>query len=151
MDAGDFYRRFCESAGASADIASLDAAGNDIFELNTPIVGLVGKLASAGYRLGVCSNTTASHWGHCTRRFSVLTTMFAVHALSYRIQAMKPDRRFYAAASELAGASPQDIFFTDDRADNVAAASAAGWDAVVFESVSQLNEALRRRGVRINY
>src|SRR5262245_24256136 len=151
MNAEEFYRRFCLAADASADFGALDSAGNDIFELNTPIVGLVGKLVAAGYRIGVCSNTTASHWAHCTGRFALLTTMFPVHALSCRIGAMKPDPRFYAAAGELARVSPQQIFFTDDRADNVAAAAKAGWDAVLFESVSQLNEALRRRGIVVNY
>ncbi len=146
-----FYRGFCDAAGASADIDRLDAAGNAIFELNAPIIGPVGRLAAAGYRLGVCSNTTLSHWTYCTSRFRLLTAAFSVHALSYELKAMKPDPKFYAAAAKLAGVKPEGIFFTDDRADNVAAAVAAGWDAVRFESVSQLNEALRSRGVVINY
>ena len=58
---------------------------------------------------------------------------------------------FYAAAAKLAGVAPERIFFADDRLENVAAALAAGWDAVLFESVSQLNAALRDRGVVINY
>jgi len=147
----EFYRRFCEAAGASADIDRLDAAGNDIFELNAPIIGPVGRLAGAGYRLGVCSNTTLSHWTYCTGRFRVLTAAFSIHALSYEIKAMKPDPQFYAAATRLAGTDPEGIFFTDDRPDNVAAAAAAGWDAIQYESVSQLNEALRSRGVVLNY
>jgi FMN phosphatase YigB (HAD superfamily) len=146
-----FYGRFCETVSARPDLAALDAAGNDIFELNAPIIGLVGRLVAAGHRLGVFSNTTASHWSHCTLRFSALTTMFSVHALSYRLGAMKPDPRSYAAAATLAGASPAGIFFTDDRADNVAAATAAGWDAVPYTSVSQLNQVLRSRGIVINY
>jgi FMN phosphatase YigB (HAD superfamily) len=147
----EFYRGFCGAAGASADIDRLDAAGNDIFELNAPIIGPVGRLAGAGYRLGICSNTTLSHWTYCTSRFRVLTAVFSVHAMSYELKAMKPDPKFYAAAAALAGVGPDGIFFTDDRADNVAAAIDAGWDAVQFESVSQLNEALRSRGVVINY
>jgi putative hydrolase of the HAD superfamily len=146
-----FYARFCEMADSRPDIAPLDAAANDIFELNVPIVGLVGKLVAAGYRLGVCSNTTSTHWHYCTSRFSFLTSMFSVHALSYALRAMKPDPRFYAAAAKLLHAPGEPIFFTDDRADNVAGAIAAGWDAVQFESISQLNDALRSRGVQINY
>src|SRR5207244_11262040 len=146
-----FYSRFCESVGARLDIDQLEAAGNDIFELNAPIVGLVGKLFAAGHRLGVCSNTTPSHWGHCASRFGILKTMFAIQALSYRLGAMKPDPKFYVAATGVADMLPPHILFADDRPDNVAAAAAAGWDAVRFESVSQLNEALRERGFVINY
>ena len=146
-----FYGRFCESAGARADIDALDAAGNDIFELNAPIIGPVGRLAAAGFRLGICSNTTASHWAYCTSRFKALNVAFPVQALSFRLKAMKPEAPFYAAAAKLTGVAPGRIFFTDDRPDNVAAAIGAGWDAVLFESVSQLNAALRDRGVVINY
>ena len=147
----EFYRRFCQAAGASPDIGPLDAAGNDIFELNAPIIGPVGRLAAAGYRLGVCSNTTLSHWTYCTGRFRALTKAFAVYALSFELRAMKPDPKFYTAAAKLTGVGPEAIFFTDDRPDNIAAAVAAGWDAVQYESVSQLNDALRSRGVVINY
>jgi glucose-1-phosphatase len=134
-----------------AELEALDAAANDIFELNTPIIALVGRLAAAGNRLGVFSNTTPSHWEYCTGRFGSLKTVFSVHALSFRLGAMKPAAKAYAAAANLAGVSPDAIFFTDDREENVAAARAAGWDAVVYTSAWELNEALRERGVRINY
>jgi glucose-1-phosphatase len=147
-----FYSRFCEAAKVPlADLEALDTAGNDIFELNAPIIGLVGKLRAAGYPLGVLSNTSASHWAHCTSRFGALTTVFDVHALSYQFHAMKPAAEVYAAAEKLAGVPANRIFFTDDRPENVAAATTAGWDAVLYESVSQLNEALRHRGVILNY
>jgi HAD superfamily hydrolase (TIGR01509 family) len=77
--------------------------------------------------------------------------MFAVHALSFRLKATKPDPLFYAGATTLAGIEPGKILFADDRADNVATARAAGWDAIQYESVSQLNQELRGRGVVLNY
>jgi len=77
--------------------------------------------------------------------------MFAVHALSFRLNAIKPDPRFYVSATKLAAVEPGNIFFADDRADNVDAAKAAGWDAIQYESVSQLNQEFRNRGVVLNY
>jgi glucose-1-phosphatase len=146
-----FYERFCEQSGTRPDLVALDRAANDIFDLNVPIVPLCGHLLSAGYRLGVLSNTSASHWRHCTARFSLLTTLFSVHALSFRLRAMKPDAAAFMRAAELAGVEPQGIFYCDDRPENVAAARAAGFDAEPYHSVWQLNEALRQRNVRINY
>ena len=147
-----FCARFCEAAQVrGVDAAALDAAGNDIFELNTPIIGLIGRLAGAGNRLGVFSNTTPSHWEHCTRRFGALTSVFAVHALSYRLGAMKPAAEAFSAARELAGVPAEAIFFADDREENVQAAREAGWEAVVYRSVWELNEELRERAVLINY
>jgi putative hydrolase of the HAD superfamily len=146
-----FYAQFCDRAGAKADASALQQAGNDIFELNVPIVGLLGHLVSAGYDLGVFSNTTSCHWDHCISRFAILTNLFRVHALSFRLVAMKPDPAAYQKAAELAGAPPDRIFFTDDREENVAGAKAAGWDAVLFQSVSQVNQELRARGIVTNY
>lgn len=147
-----FYARFCQAADvALTDIERLDAAGNDIFEVNALMVGLVGRLAGAGYRLGILSNTTKSHWQHCLRRYGSLRSVFGVYALSYELKAMKPAPGVYEAAAKLAGVPASQVFFTDDRPENVAAALAAGFDAVRYESVSQVNEELRQRGVRTNF
>jgi FMN phosphatase YigB (HAD superfamily) len=146
-----FYGRFCEAAESRADIGALDLAGSDIFAINAPMCGLASQLASAGYRLGVCSNTTQSHWAHCVGHYTVLSTAFAVHALSFRLGAMKPDPAFYSAAASLIDVTPSGILFIDDRPNNVAAATIAGWDAVLYESVSQVSQELRLRGLVTNY
>src|SRR5689334_19846579 len=99
-----FYTRFCEAAGASADVETLDIAGSDIFAINAPMCGLASQLAAAGYRLGVCSNTTPSHWGHCLSHYRPLSSAFSIYALSFQLGAMKPDAAFYPAAAKLTGA-----------------------------------------------
>jgi FMN phosphatase YigB (HAD superfamily) len=43
------------------------------------------------------------------------------------------------------GVAPEEIFFTDDRLENVEAARQAGFDAVQFVSVAELREQLRVR------
>jgi len=146
-----FYACFCEAAGAKADIETLDIVGSDIFEINAPACGLASQLAAAGYRLGVCSNTTLSHWSHCTSHYRVLSTAFNVYALSFEIGAMKPDPAFYQGAARLTGVTPDRIFFADDRPENVTAAQKAGWDAILYESASQIADLLRFRGVTSNY
>ena len=47
--------------------------------------------------------------------------------------------------------SPQEIFFIDDMDENVEAARRFGFDAVQYQSPRQVEEDLRRRGVRFNY
>ena len=63
---------------------------------------------------------------------------------------MKPDAHIYAVAEEAAGVHADGIYFTDDRAENVAAARAAGWQAELFTDVLQLAETLEERGVTFN-
>ena len=47
---------------------------------------------------------------------------------------IKPDPRIYAMVEADCGLAPQALLFTDDRADNIAAAAARGWRTHQFES-----------------
>ena len=79
----------------------------------------------------------------------MLERLFDVAALSFRLHAAKPERAIYEAAARLAGAPPAEIFFVDDRVDNVDGALAAGFDAVQFTSAPDLRAQLARRGAPI--
>jgi FMN phosphatase YigB (HAD superfamily) len=67
--------------------------------------------------------------------------------LSYEVGSMKPDRAIYEAAIRRAGVAAHEVFFTDDRLENVEGALAAGIDAVQFVNADQLIADLQARGV----
>lgn len=147
-----FYEVFCRETGSRPDFEALLHAAADIFELNVPVVPLIAHLHSAGYRLGILSNTNAAHWEFVSRgRYAVLSRFFSVFALSYEIQSMKPEPKIYAEAARLAQVAPERIFFTDDRPENVAGAREAGFDAVQFHNHRQLADEIRARGICWNY
>jgi glucose-1-phosphatase len=147
-----FHEEFCQATGTQPDFeAFLDAAG-DIFAINDSLIPVLGALEVAGYRMGILSNTCEYHWQRLMASESgVLPASFSAFALSFQIRAMKPDPRIYQAAAELAGVSPQEIFFCDDVAGHVTAAHDAGFDAVQYTTTAALVADLRRRGVRCNY
>ena len=151
ISADQFYDEFCTGVGVAnlptIDRAALEQAANDIFWLHVPLVAIVGRLHAAGYRLGVLSNTNREHWRFVTDRFSYLTTMFHVHALSFNIGVMKPAAKIYEDAAKLAGVDPAEVFFTDDRLENIEGAKAAGFDAVQFTTPAALAIELLRRGI----
>jgi putative hydrolase of the HAD superfamily len=64
---------------------------------------------------------------------------------SYQAQATKPDARAYLATLEELGIPPARSLFVDDAEQNVIGAREVGIDAVQFESVAELVNALRRR------
>ena len=101
--------------------------------------------------MGILSNTCESHWEYCATRFAVIRELFDVHVLSYEVGAMKPDPAIYRAAAEKVDLPPPEIFFVDDRLENVQAARKAGFDAVHYTTTEILGAALRDRGVRFNY
>ena len=58
----------------------------------------------------------------------------------------KPDPRIYVLTERRTGRSGADLFFTDDNPDNIAAASARGWDAHLFTDAASLERELRVAG-----
>ena len=147
----EFYRAFCAEVGCRPDFTVLASAASNIFTLNLPVLPLVAQLRQAGYPLGILSNTCELHWQQCADRFRIVAEGFAIHALSYRIQAMKPDAAIFRAAADLAGRRPEEIFFVDDFAEHVSGARAVGFDAVQFTSAEALAHDLRQRGLHFNY
>jgi putative hydrolase of the HAD superfamily len=141
------YEHFCERVGARPDMDRLFAAGCDIFDEIPASVALVQRLAEAGHRLGIMSNTNSIDWSFVTSRFRFLDRLFAHFVLSFQVRAMKPERAIYEHAVRLAGAPAGEVFFADDRQENVVGALAVGLDAVLFTSPEQLADELARRGL----
>lgn len=149
----EFYEIFCEQTGTRPNFDELMFAAGDMFTLNVPIVPIVAHLHSAGYRLGILSNTCEAHWRYVVRdgRYAVIAELFDVYALSFEVKAMKPEPACYQAAIELAAVPAGSIFFMDDHIENVDAAKAAGLAAVHYTSPHNLAVDLRRHGVEFNY
>jgi glucose-1-phosphatase len=146
IDEPQFFEAFCARAGVRPDYPAVARAASDIFQLREEIVPLVDRLRRAGHRIGILSNTSKLHWDHCRERFAMLS-WFEVAALSYLLRTAKPEEAIYRAATEMAGVAPHEVFFTDDVPRHVAAATAFGWDAVLFTSVAQLEADLAQRGL----
>ena len=142
-----FYEAFCRRTGTAPDFDDLLLAGSDIFTQQESTVSLAMELRNQGRRLGILSNTNESHWNFVINvRFPMIAELFDVYALSHEMRAVKPDLAAYRIATELAGVAPDEIFFTDDRAENVVGAREAGFDAVQFVGAEALRAELRSRG-----
>jgi putative hydrolase of the HAD superfamily len=141
------YEHFCEAVGARPDMEELFAAGCDMFAEIKESVAIVERLAAAGARLGIMSNTNPIDWAFVTSGpFPFLSRCFEQRVLSFKVRAMKPERAIYDTAVARARVPASEIFFTDDREENVEGALAAGLDATRFTSPEQLREELRTRG-----
>ncbi|MCB9921116.1 MAG: HAD family phosphatase [Planctomycetaceae bacterium] len=144
----EFYEVFCDRTGTLPEYEALLFAASDIFELNGSIVPLLSELRERGNRLGILSNTNESHWNFITDgRFPIIQEYFELYALSYEMRVTKPDIECYQRAAAFAGVDPEDIFFTDDRADNVAGALTAKFDAVQYTGVDALRSEMQLRRI----
>lgn len=141
------YDHFCETLGVEPNRDELFAAGRDIFTEIGDSIAIVEQLAAAGRRLGIMSNTNPLDWEFVTSgRYPFLNRAFEQYVLSYEVRSMKPEPGIYESAVALAGVEPGQVFFTDDRLENVEGALAAGLDAVLFTTPEKLREDLQQRG-----
>ncbi len=141
------YEHFCEALGVRPDREQLSAAGCNIFEAIPESLAIIERLAAAGARLGIMSNTNPIDWGFISSgEFPFINRCFEHYVLSYEVRAMKPERTIYEHAVRLTGFPPAEVFFTDDREENVAGAIDAGLDAVLFTTPAELKRELVQRG-----
>ena len=145
------YETFCRQSGTQPEYEAFSQATNDIFTPIDSMLPVIAALYHAGHRLGILSNTCEGHWNYCLRRYTMLRDLFSVHALSFEIGAVKPERAIFCKAAEMAGCQPEEIFYTDDIPGHVGGARSTGLDAVVYASTAELVKELRQRGVEFNY
>lgn len=152
ISTAEFYEAFCQQTGTKPCLDALMHAASDIFSLNARIVPIVSQLAAVGMPMGILSNTCEAHWQFVKNgRFGLLNHFFPINALSFELKSMKPDSQIYAKAAKLAGVEPDEIFFFDDKLENVEGALKAGYDAVHYSSAETLVAELSLRGVELNY
>lgn len=152
IDERGFGARFREFSQTDISTSELCAAVSDIFWVNRSIIPLLTQLSAARQPLGILSNTCEPHWRTILRRFPIIELLFPPEriVLSCRCHSMKPDPSIYRDAIQVASVSPEHIFFTDDRLDNVAAARKIGFQAEPFETTTQLIRWLIQHNIHFN-
>jgi glucose-1-phosphatase len=88
------------------------------------------------YRTAILSNSFVGARKYEEERYG-FTSMVDVAIYSHEEGVRKPDPRIYALASERVGFPPAEIVFLDDVPENLDAARACGFQAVLFTSTSQ--------------
>lgn len=144
----EFFAKFCSELDVEPDRHELEIAASDMFAPIESSFALVRDLKAAGHRLGILSNTNPVHWRFLTDgRFPILREAFEQYATSFDARSMKPDRVVYDYAVEKCGVPAEQVFFVDDRIENVEGAITAGLDAVQYKDHDQLEDDLKSRGI----
>ena len=114
-----------------------------------PVAGthaLVERLHARGVPLFCLTNFGDELW-QAFRPTAAIFDLFDDIIVSGVEKVAKPDPAIYAIAEARIGLSAQDLFFTDDNADNIAAARARGWHAHVFTDAARLEAQLVAAGL----
>lgn len=143
----EIHQQFCEITRSTSPLLPWLHAISDIFQPKQDVWQIVHKVQDSGLPLGILSNTCDAHWQFCQKEYPGLLARFGVHALSFRMGAMKPHRQIYDLAADLAQTPITEILFIDDRPENVAGAQACGMDAIHFTAPENLAQALISRRI----
>jgi 2-haloacid dehalogenase len=111
-------------------------------------IAMLRNLRADGVPVFALSNFADDSFERAMAQYPVLAE-FDIPVISGREGVMKPEPRIYEILEERSGLSGADLFFTDDRADNIAAAEARGWRAHLFEGPAGLRAALAAAGFSV--
>jgi len=146
-DWGDFDRGTIEVEVLVSRIAARTGLADAVPAALEPMpetVALLERLHRDGRTLFYLSNMPAPMAQHLEDSHAFLR-LFRRGVFSARVRMIKPERAIFDHAAGHFGHAPQQLVFIDDHPPNVAAARAAGWDAVQFVDAGTLEADLARR------
>ena len=145
----EFYRTMCARLQLDVSTEEFERLWTSLFlpEPLLPESFLLGL--KRRYRLLMLSNVNEVHFEFIWKNYP-LVRHIEDRLLSYELGCLKPEPAIYRIAIDRAGVRPQEIFFADDRPENVEAARQAGIVATCFQSEQQLKLALGQAGVVVD-
>jgi FMN phosphatase YigB (HAD superfamily) len=127
-----FFEEIRNATGFRGDFEAFSDAFCDIFTPIEPMIALHGCLRTRGIETHIFSNTNDLAVGHIRNKFPFFNT-FTSYVFSYKHGAMKPQASLYEVVERQTGRRAEDILYIDDRAENVAAGAARGWQTILQE------------------
>jgi putative hydrolase of the HAD superfamily len=130
-----------------AQVAALLAADVDLWtQLNQPMVEWAGQLQRAGMRTGILSNIGDAIAAGIVAKLEWLGG-FDHCTWSHALFMAKPEPAIFLKTAAALRVAPGNIFFIDDRAENVAAAAAVGMQTIRYGAHGEFEGEMRGRGL----
>ena len=118
----------------------------DIFTPIEPMIALHAELHRRGVPTYVLSNTNELAVDYVRARYPWFADFDGL-VLSYEHRAMKPEPALYEVAERMSGRRGGELFYFDDRPENIQAALARGWQGCVHDDPARSRAALTAAGL----
>ena len=140
----DFFRRLKRRLNlGNLNFTIFKSIWNEIFFDNEGMVELLRTLKKK-YRLHMISNINELHYRYLLKKFPEHLRLFDKIFLSYEVGRRKPHRKIYLRAIQERGVKPQEVLYTDDRADLLKEAKKLGIQTVLFKNVEDFKKQLKK-------
>jgi len=143
-----FHEYLCRTADLKMALPAFRETWSSVFLPDLLVSEKLLAELKKKYPLILVSNTNEGHFEFIRSNYRVLD-YFDRHVLSYEVGSLKPDRKIFEHAIAAANCPAEALFFTDDREENILAASQLGIHAHQFAGQSGLVAALQNVGVEV--
>jgi len=145
LDSPSFFEQLGQALGLKIDYQGFRAAFADIFAPIPEMIEVQARLRAAAVPTYILSNTNEIAVSHIRDRYPFFNG-FDGYIFSHEVGCLKPLPPIYEALERLARRSGRQLFYLDDRQENVDAALSRGWRAVVHSSPAATRALLREAG-----
>lgn len=149
LTAEAYWRQVAADLGRTLDEATIHQlidADTDVWtQPNQPMIDWAATLQHAGMKTGILSNIGDAMEREVLARCPWLAD-FTHYTFSHRLKMAKPEPAIYRHAAEGLQVAAANILFIDDREENIAAACAAGMQAVRYTTHDAFLRAMKDRG-----
>jgi FMN phosphatase YigB (HAD superfamily) len=146
MSRREFFEDVRAHTGFRGDLEEFGNYFADIFSEMPEMIALHAQLLQRGIPTYIFSNTNDLAVEHVRRAFPFFAN-FDGYILSYEVGAMKPAAKIYEALEALTGKRGPEIVYLDDRAENIAAGAARGWQTILQTDPAESRAAIERLGL----
>jgi len=141
---GEFWKRFKRDLGLRITNQELRRTILSIFRPIKPVHKLVKELRK-NFKVGLL--TDQSKWLDILDKKYKIYKNFDRVVVSYKVGAIKPNKKIYRIALKKLGVRPEEIVFIDDDKENVEGARRVGMKAILFKNSTQLRKELEKLGL----
>ena len=149
ISTSEFHAYLCETANLQMDLAGFCETWSSVFLPDLIVSETLLATLKREYPLILVSNTNEAHIDYVRSHYRILD-YFDHHVLSYEVGALKPHPKIFEHAIAVSGQPAESLFFTDDREENITAATDLGMQAHLFRNQPQLITALNQAGIEIS-
>ena len=121
-------------------------AFGDIFTEVPEMIAFNERLRARGIPTYILSNTNEFSIAWIRKRYPFFAN-FTDYIFSHEHHCMKPGARIYEVVEERSGLRGPNLFYMDDREENIAAAAARGWQAVHHTNPARTLDVARNLGL----